>query len=86
MTTRHKPIEEAAAEICGERMKNPVLWTRRRIRTGQFRALKVGREIRMTEKQIEDAIASLEIGSRPDAEQPQRRMGITAASMRRRSA
>jgi hypothetical protein len=38
----------------------------------------------MTQKQIDDAIASLEIGAAP--QQSQRRLGVTAASLRRRSA
>lgn len=82
--TDHRSLEEAAQRITGGTMKHPVLWTRKRIKDGTFRAIKVGRHIRMTDKQIEDAIAALEIGGRPQ-EEP-RRLGVTAASMRRRSA
>jgi uncharacterized protein YgbK (DUF1537 family) len=55
-------LEEAAAEICGDSMKNPTLWLRRQIRANRFKAVKVGRHVRMTEKQIEEALAAMEIG------------------------
>lgn len=77
-------LAEAAEQICGDSMKNPALWLRRQIRAGRFKAIKVGRHVRMTERQIEAAIEALEIGatSKPT---PIRR-GLTAASLRRRSA
>lgn len=81
--TQHYSLEEAAEMITAGTMKDPVLYVRRKIRARVFRAIKVGHHVRMTEKQIEDAIAALEIGG--PQEQP-RRLGITAASMRRRSA
>lgn len=73
-------LEEVGAIICGDSMKDPALWVRRKIRDGTFRAVKVGRSARMTERQIEDAIAALTI-SQPTAE---RRLGVTPASLRRR--
>jgi hypothetical protein len=73
-------IDEVAALICGDSMKNPALWVRRKIRDGTFSGFKAGRSVRMTHKQLEDALAALEIGCR----EPPRRHGITAASMRRR--
>jgi hypothetical protein len=41
--------------------------------------------VRMTEQQITDALAALEIG-RSQVQEPTRRLSITAASLRRRSA
>jgi hypothetical protein len=84
MTPRHFSLAEAAEQICAGTMKRPELWVRIRIRNGTFKATKLGRHVRMTQKQIDDAIASLEIGAAP--QQPQRRLGVTAASLRRRSA
>lgn len=31
-------LEEAGAQICGDSMKDPALWVRRRIRDGTFSA------------------------------------------------
>lgn len=78
-------LAEAAEQICGDSMKNPALWVRRQIRAGRFRGIKVGRNVRMTAAQIEDAIEALEIGSARN-EPTSIRRGVTAASMRRRSA
>jgi hypothetical protein len=58
---------------------------RRKIRAGTFSAYKAGRSVRMTEQQIADALEALEIGL-PSQQEPQRRPGVTAASMRRRQA
>lgn len=76
-------LEEAGRRICGDSIKDPALWVRRKIRAGTFKAFKAGRTVRMTERHIEDAITALEIGR---ADPQQRRLGITTASMRRRSA
>lgn len=78
-------LAEAAEQICGDSMKNPALWVRRQIRAGRFRAIKVGRNVRMTDGQIEAAIEALEIGASSTQPTPLR-LGVTAASMRRRSA
>lgn len=79
-------LAEAAEQICADSMKNPALWLRRQIRAGRFKAIKVGRHVRMTDRQIEAAIEALEIGTAPEST-PVRRGGITLtpASMRRRS-
>lgn len=63
MTVRTFSLAEAAEQICGDSMKDPVLWLRRQIRANRFKAVKVGRTVRMTEQQIEDALAALEIGA-----------------------
>jgi excisionase family DNA binding protein len=84
--SRTYSLAEAAERICGDSMKDPSLYVRRKIRAGTFRAIKVGRHVRMTEEQIEDALAALEIGGSPVPEEASRPLSITAASLRRRSA
>lgn len=86
MTARTFSLEEAGAQICGDSMKNPKRWVRDKIHAGIFRGTKVGRHVRMTERQIQDAIAALEIGTAQPEPQNTRRMGVTAASLRRRTA
>jgi hypothetical protein len=71
-------------------MKNPELWVRRKIRAKVFSARKVGHQVRMTELDIEDALAKIHIGAElsgpPEVEPPPVRRGVTALSLRRRSA
>lgn len=90
MTARTYSLAEAAEQICGDSMKDPVLWLRRRIRAGTVRGVKVGRHVRMTEQQISDALRALEIGApRPEqirSRDALQRLGVTAASLRRRTA
>jgi hypothetical protein len=76
-------LAEAAAQICGDSMKDPVLWMRRKIRAGTFSAYKAGRSVRMTEQQVVDAINALQI--EPRVEHATRRMGLTERSRRIRS-
>lgn len=78
-------LAEAAEQICADSMKNPALWLRRQIRAGRFKAIKVGRHVRMTDRQIDAAIEALEIGTAPKPT-TQIRRGVTPVSMRRRSA
>jgi excisionase family DNA binding protein len=82
MMTLTFSLEEAGDRICGDSMKDPAAWVRRKIRAGTFRATKVGRHVRMTEEQIDAAVRALEMGAEPD---PPRRLGITPASLRRRA-
>jgi hypothetical protein len=78
---------EAAEQLCGDSMKHPELWLRRRIREGRINASRFGREIRMTEQQIEDAFAAFDISGNHQLRAGEtRRLGVTAASLRRRSA
>lgn len=56
-------LAEVARILCGDDLVDPELWVKRRIRAGQFRALKVGRTFRMTQQQLDDALASLEVGA-----------------------
>jgi hypothetical protein len=78
-------LAEAAEQICGDSMKNPELWLRRRMRDGTIAGVKVGRTVRMTENDIANALEALRIGQ-PKPHEPSLRLGITAASLRRRSA
>lgn len=82
--TRTHSLEDAARQICGDSLKNPALWLRRRIREGTVRAIKVGHSVRLTEQQIADALEALAIGAPKPQPTPQQRLGITAASLRRR--
>lgn len=77
-------LAEAAEQLCGDSMKDPALWLRRKIRRGDIAAIKVGHTVRLTEQQLEDAVAALTIG--PSKPQEVARLGVTAASLRRRSA
>lgn len=76
-------LPEVASLICGNDLKDPERWVLRRIYSGQFRALKVGRTYRMTQEQLDEAISSLEPQrpAFPDADVS----GPTAASLRRRT-
>jgi hypothetical protein len=53
-------------------------WVLRRIYAGKFRAIKVGRSCRMTEEQLDEALAALEI--KPTTPPS----GLTRTSQRRR--
>ncbi len=75
-------LTEVAHLLCGDDMKLPLLWVKRRIWDGTFRAVRVGRSYRMTEAQLEAAIKALESGPLPDDTM----RGLTPASLRRRSA
>lgn len=79
-------LADAAVQLFGDTMKHPELWLRRRIREGRIQASRFGREIRMTEQQIEEAFTAFDINGKP---KPQTAapipMGVTAASLRRRS-
>ncbi len=59
-------LAEIAAKLCGDSMARPERWVLRRIRSGEFSALKVGRSYRMTPAQLKAALASLET-SPPEA-------------------
>lgn len=80
-------LAEAGRQLFGDSMQRPELWLRRRIREGRVKASRFGREVRMTEQQIEDAFAEFDIsGDRPLRPVEVPRLGVTAASLRRRSA
>lgn len=87
--TRTHSLEDAARQICGDSLKNPALWLRRRIREGKVQAVRVGHTVRLTDQQILDAIEALTIGGTKVPEVPAEapvRLGVTPASLRRRSA
>jgi excisionase family DNA binding protein len=54
-------LKEIATQICGDDLKDPERWVLRCIYAGKFRAIKVGRSYRMTEEQLDEALAALEI-------------------------
>ncbi|WP_006246435.1 hypothetical protein [Mycolicibacterium tusciae] len=76
-------LEEVADMICGDEMRDPVLWVKRRIRKGAFRAIKVGRSYRMTSEQLDEALKALEFKPTPVAPQAHP-SGLTRAALRRR--
>jgi hypothetical protein len=90
--TRTYSLAEAAERLCGDSMKNPELWVRRKIRAKVFSARKVGHSVRMTDEDIQDALRKIHIGAdlltaAPEIEPPSpERRGVTTLSLRRRSA
>lgn len=82
-------LEHIALQICGDDsgMKDPHGWVVRQIKKGRFEARKVGRHYRMTQEQIDAAIAA--ITTEPDekpvpiAECKPRGLSLTATSARR---
>jgi hypothetical protein len=54
-------LKEIATQICGDDLKDPERWVLRCIYAGKFRAIKVGRSYRMTQEQLNEALAALEI-------------------------
>lgn len=70
----------------GDEMRNPEVWLARKIRAGQFRARKIGHHWRMTESDIEFALAACAHGpqDRPVAAVPASPvLSLTARSRRR---
>lgn len=63
-------LQEVADILCGDDIEHRELWIKRRIKTGKFRALRVGRSYRMTTEQLRDAMAALEVGHQPPQPQP----------------
>ncbi len=79
-------LSEIAARLCGDSMARPERWVLRRIHSGQFAALKVGRSYRMTSAQLKAALASLETAPL-ETEQPSEidaalALGLTSRSAR----
>ena len=74
-------LAEVATMICGEdtSLKDPELWVRRKIASGEFSAIKVGRTYRMTHEQVKEAIEALVV----KRSLPNPRIGLTARSARR---
>jgi hypothetical protein len=76
-------LKEVADLICGDGMQDPVLWVKRRIYDGTFRAIKVGRSYRMTREQLDEALRALEF--KPTTVAPQAHpSGLTRTELRRR--
>ena len=70
-------LAEVAHILCGDDMKDPELWVTRRLLSGLFAGYKAGRQWRMTEQQLADA---LEVLSQPRSSFS----GLSAGSARRR--
>lgn len=74
---RHN-LAEATRIICGSAdLTNPELWVARRLRTGVFPGLKIGREWFMTDRDIEEALDRCRRGSTPSVETPAAAVSIT---------
>jgi hypothetical protein len=73
---------EIATQICGDDLKHPERWVLRRIYAGKFRAIKVGRSYRMTEEQLDEVLAALEIKP-TTVTSPTPPSGLTRTSRRR---
>jgi excisionase family DNA binding protein len=92
-TQRTYSLAEAANEICGDSLKHPVKWLRRRIGTGEVRAYQVGRRWRMRREDIDAAMARFsniaEGNAQGNVSQTTQQadmtpIGITPLSLRRR--
>lgn len=82
-----KTLTEVAAEWrLTEQMSNPVLWLTRRIRSGQFRARRVGRRWMMTDADMAHNLDALTNVSAPAPSVPDLVGVPSLASRRRRSA
>lgn len=69
-----------------EQMDLPVLWIKRRIKAGKFRARKLGRQWVMTDEDIAynlDQIANVTVTQRDTVADPAQ-AGVSLASLRRR--
>ena len=76
-------LPDVAAFLCGDSMKNPQRWVTDQILAGRFEAMKVGRTWRMTQDQLDAAVASL---SAPKPRRAAAGNGLSAGSARRRLA
>ena len=78
-------LAQAADEICGDSLREPVRWLRQRIRAGEIRAYQVGRRWRMRREDIDAAIERFSNDVSQTTQLAEvTPMGITAASLRRR--
>lgn len=79
---------EVAEQLVGDSMKNPEGWVVRQIKSGRFRAMKVGRKYRFTEEQLNAAIQALTVGGEPSTapvdDEPQPMVRLSAGSRRMR--
>lgn len=71
-------LQEVADILCGDDIEHRELWIKRRISSGKFRALRVGRSYRMTTEQLQDAMASLEVGPKTARPEPDPIEGLVA--------
>lgn len=84
-------LAEVAAALCGDSMIEPERWVKRQIASGRFTARKVGRVWRMTQADLDHALAVLanrttEPAEPADPAEPVVEIRPSAGSMRRRMA
>lgn len=84
-------LAEVAAALCGDSMIEPERWVKRQIASGRFTARKVGRVWRMTQADLDHALAVLanrapEHQTAPAESEPITDLRPSAGSMRRRMA
>lgn len=79
-------LAEVAPELCGDEMKEPERWLRRQIKAGRIPARKIGRSYRMTAADITAALEVFRTRPAPVEDATVHPIGLTAASLRRRSA
>lgn len=77
-------LGEVAAGLCGDSMKDPERWLTRQITSGRITARKVGRQWRMTDEDIANALTVL--ANRAEPRIVERIGQPSAGSMRRRLA
>lgn len=80
-------LAEVADALCGDSMKLPELWLKRQIVAGRFTARRVGRTWRMTQADIDHALAVM--SNTPDPAAPTQTADVavfqpSSASRRRR--
>jgi hypothetical protein len=78
-------LKEIATQICGNDVKDPERWLLRRIYSGEVRAIKVGRTYRMTQAQVDEALAALETKRTITSPTPPSGLTRTSQRWRRRS-
>jgi hypothetical protein len=85
MTALYSLDEVATAMRLREQMKDPVRWLTKQIKTGRITARRVGRSWCMTQADVDAAVERWASAPKPRVVEPVR-IGLSAASQRRRSA
>lgn len=85
MTVYHSLAEIAEERDLYRQMKDPVRWLTKQITTGRVKARKIGRSWCMTDAEIEAAFQAV-ANTEPVRHEEPTRIGLSAASMRRRMA
>jgi len=77
-------VAEVAAALAGDSMRDPQRWLTRQITSGRFTARKVGRSWRMTQADVDHALAVMANADRPARTEPAPAGQPSVGSMRRR--